>query len=109
MAEGLAKVVRQMVGSIAKSLPAMADMPSSDRSAILRVELRRMAKTSEVLLERHHVAEPGHLAYVMTLSCDKVIKDALRHAPESFSDGRLARALHRLCVDFVEPELKKLQ
>ena len=39
----------------------------------------------------------------MTLSCDKVIKDAIRNAPESFGDGRLEEALLRLSLDFIGP------
>lgn len=82
----------------------MSGMPQADRDAIFRVELKRLAAATEAMLARHHVPDPPQVAYVMTLSCDKVIKDAIRHAPESFSDGRLEQALCRLCLDFLRSD-----
>jgi len=63
-----------------------------------------MAKASEAMLARHQVSDPSHISHVMTLSCDRVIRDVMRNAPESFADGRLAQALCRLCLDFVRSE-----
>jgi hypothetical protein len=84
------------------ALASMASMPAADRDALYRSELKRMATDSQAALSRHGVPLAGHAAHVMTLSCDKVIKDAMRSAPESFSDGRLEQALHRLCMDFIQ-------
>jgi hypothetical protein len=94
----------QMVATFASIVPSMAGMPQADRDAIFRVELKRLAAASEAMLTRHQVSDPPQMAYVMTLSCDKVLKDAIRHAPESFSDGRLEQALCRLCLDFLRSE-----
>lgn len=99
--EAITSVVRPAVAAFAAFVPTMAGMPQADRDAINRVELKRLAVASEAMLARQQVPDPAHVAHVMTLSCDKVIKDAMRHAPESFSDGRLEQALCRLCLDFV--------
>jgi len=99
----LITLIRQLVSTLAAALPAMASMPTSERETLQRTELKRLAAGSEALLARHQVPLAGHAAHVMTLSCDKVIKDAIRTAPESFSDGRLEHALHRLCLDFIQP------
>jgi hypothetical protein len=80
----------------------MASMSTSEKDAIFRAELKRLAAGSEAVLARHQMPMPGHAAHVMTLSCDKVVKDAIRNAPESFLDGRLEQALYRLCLDFVK-------
>jgi hypothetical protein len=96
--------VHEFVSALAGHLPSLAGMPQSERDAIHRVELDRMAKASEAMLARHQVSDASHIAHVMTLSCDRVIKDVIRSAPESFSDGRLERALCRLCLDFVRSE-----
>ena len=88
---------------MAELLPSTSSMPTADRDAIYRGELKRMVTDSQAALSRHGVPLAGHAAHVMTLSCDKVIKDAMRTAPESFSDGRLEQALHRLCLDFLQP------
>jgi hypothetical protein len=93
--------VRQLVSALAGHLPAMASMPQAERSKLHRLELDRMAKASTAMLERHEVPDASHVAHVMTLSCDRVIKDVMRSAPESFADGRLEQALCRLCLDFV--------
>jgi hypothetical protein len=79
-------------------------MEKTDRDAFHRAEFRRMAKASEALLARHRVPDPPHAAHVMTLSCSKVVKDAFRHAPEAFGDGRLVGAMSRLCLDFIRAE-----
>ncbi|MCA9706297.1 MAG: TetR/AcrR family transcriptional regulator [Myxococcales bacterium] len=102
----LGAVVRRLVAAYAQSLSSMSDLPKDDRDAIHRVELRRMAESSKEILARHGVSDPAQSAHVMTLSCNKVIKDALRHAPESFSDGRLEQALCKLCMDFIRVELQ---
>jgi hypothetical protein len=94
-------VVRPIVAAFAALIPAMASMTPAERDAKSRAELKRMAAASKVMLAEHQVPDPPHAAYVMTLTCDKVIKDALRNAPESFSDGRLEQALCRLCLDFI--------
>lgn len=86
---------------MAALLPSMANMSAEERDALHRLELKRMATASQALLTRHGVPLAGHAAHVMTLSCDKVIKDAIRNAPESLSDGRLEPALVRLCLDFL--------
>jgi hypothetical protein len=82
----------------------MAGMPQADRDAIHRAELKRLAEACKAMLDRHQVPDPPHVAHVVTLSCDRVIKEAMRNAPESFADGRLERALCRLCLDFVRSE-----
>lgn len=102
--EGLLSVLRPLVSTIAAVLPSMSGMPQADRDAIFRVELKRLAAATEATLARHDVPDPPQVAYVMTLSCDKVIKDAIRHAPESFTDGRLEQALCRLCLDFLRSD-----
>ena len=79
----------------------MAGMPQGERDKLHRAELDRMAKASTAMLKRHKVPAPSHVAHVMTLSCDRVVKDVIRSAPESFADGRLEQALYRLCLDFV--------
>lgn len=99
--EAILSVVRPVVSVFAGLIPTLASMPSADRDAINRVELKRMAMATQAMLARQQVPDPPRVAHVMTLSCDKVIKDAMRHAPESFSDGRLEQALLRLCLDFV--------
>lgn len=99
--DGFTSVLRPLVSAIADVLPSWASMPQADRDAIFRVELKRMAAACATMLTRHQVPDPPQVAYVMTLSCDKVLKDALRHAPESFTDGRLEQALCRLCLDFL--------
>jgi hypothetical protein len=82
----------------------MASMPQAERDALHRAELKRLAKASKAMLARHQVPDPPHVAHVMTLACDRVIRDAMRSAPESFADGRLEQALCRLCLDFVRSE-----
>ena len=94
-------MINRLVSSFAHNLESMAQMPKGDRDAIHRVELKRMAEGCAAVLEQHGIPDPLHLAHVMTLSCDKVIKDAKRHAADSFSDGRLERALYQLCIEFV--------
>lgn len=94
-------MINRLVSSFAHSLESMAQMPKADRDAIHRVELKRMAEGCAAVLEQHGIPDPPHVAHVMTLSCDKVIKDAKRHAADSFSDGRLEQALYQLCIDFV--------
>jgi AcrR family transcriptional regulator len=100
--EAILSVVRPVVSVFAGLIPDMASMPQADRDVINRIELKRMAQASAAMLARHQVPDP-HIAHVMALSCDKVIKDAMRHAPESFSDGRLEQALLRLCLGLVQP------
>jgi hypothetical protein len=90
------------VSTLTDLLPSMQHMSTAEKDAIFRMELKRLAMSSQALLSRHRVPLAGHAAHVMTLSCDKVIKDAIRNAPESFSDGRLEQALLRLCVDFIQ-------
>lgn len=99
--DGITSVVRPLLATFAALMPTLPSMPQADRDAINRVELKRMAVASEAMLANHQVPDPPRVAHVMTLSCDKVIKDAMRHAPESFTDGRLEQALLRLCLDFV--------
>lgn len=99
--DSIAVVVRQLVSAYAQRMPAMVAMSELDREAFHRTQLKRMAQASHSLLTRHQVPDPGPAAHVMTLSCNKVVKDAVRHAPESFADGRLERALCGLCLDFV--------
>ncbi len=99
--DDLTAVINRLVSSFAHSLESMAQMPKADRDAIHRVELKRMADGCASVLEQHGIPDSPHVAHVMTLSCDKVIKDAKRHALDSFSDGRLEQALYQLCIDFV--------
>lgn len=99
--DGLIALLRPLVSTLADLLPSMQHMSTAEKDAIFRMELKRLATSCQALLSRHRVPLAGHAAHVMTLSCDKVIKDAIRNAPESFSDGRLEHALHRLCIDFV--------
>ncbi|MCX4239792.1 helix-turn-helix domain-containing protein [Paraliomyxa miuraensis] len=99
--DAIALVVRALVAKFAQLLPSMTGMAQADKDAINRMELRRMAQAFTQMLEDHGIPDPGHVAHVMTLSCDKVLKDAIRNAPQSITDGRLEGALCRLCVDFV--------
>jgi hypothetical protein len=89
-----------LVSAFAELIPSMGSMTQAERDAFNRAQLKRMAAATQTMLVRHKVADPPTVTHVMVLSCDKVIKDALRHAPESFSDGRLEQALCRLCLDF---------
>jgi AcrR family transcriptional regulator len=100
--DGITALLRPLVSTLTDLLPSMQHMSTAEKDAIFRMELKRLATSSQALLSRHHVPLAGHAAHVMTLSCDKVIKDAIRNAPESFSDGRLEQALLRLCVDFIQ-------
>jgi AcrR family transcriptional regulator len=101
LADGIIALLHPLVSTLADLLPSMQHMSTAEKDAIFRMELKRLATSSQALLSRHRVPLAGHAAHVMTLSCDKVIKDAIRNAPESFSDGRLEQALHRLCMDFI--------
>ncbi len=102
--EALAAVVRPLVAGFAELLPLMAELPQAERDTRSRAVLRRMVIASEVMLARQQVPDPSQMAYVMMLACDKVIKDAMRHAHESFTDGRLEQALCQLCLDFVRAQ-----
>lgn len=99
-------IVQQLVSAFAKSMPSMASMSKADRDAVYRAELKRMADASRTLMTQHNVPGAAQAAHVMTLSCSKVVKDAMSHATESFTDGRLEGALYRLCLDFVRSEQK---
>lgn len=104
--EDVGAIVGQLVSSFARALPSMASMSKADRSAVQRAEFKRMAEASRELMANHHVPGADQAAHVMTLSCSKVVKDAMSHATESFTDGRLEQALCRLCLDFVRSEQK---
>ena len=84
----------------------MESMSKADRNAVQRAEFKRMAEASRVLMANHHVPGADQAAHVMTLSCSKVVKDAMSHAADSFTDGRLEKALCRLCLEFVRSEQK---
>lgn len=104
--EAVGAVVNRLVSAFANSMATMESMSKADRDAVYRAELKRMADASRTLMTEHNVPGAAQAAHIMTLSCSKVVKDAMSNAPESFTDGRLQGALFRLCLDFVRSEQK---
>lgn len=99
-------IVHPLVAAFSEHLPSMKTMSKGEREVLFRAELKRMADASQALLTRHKVPGPAQAAHILTLSCNKVVKDAVSNAPESFTDGRLEKALCRMCMGFVKSEQK---
>jgi len=94
-------VVQQLVAQFAAELPEFAKLPKGDQKGLYKTAFATMAKDVSKTLALYQIPAPAQAAHLLTISCHRVVKDALARNPKSFEDGRLVRGLCQMCADFI--------
>lgn len=95
---------RQLVEQFAAELPEFAQQSKEDQKGLYKMAFATMAKAIKQALALYRVPAPGQVSHLLTLSCHRVVQDALARNPETFHDGRLVQSLCRLCAEFLASE-----
>ncbi len=93
--------VQQLVAQFAAHLPGFTKLPKDEQQSVYKSAFSTMAKAVTRALALYQIPAPDQASHLLTLSCHRVVKDALSRNPKSFEDGRMEQGLCRLCADFI--------